>query len=110
MLNNHLETTRAELKPLSFLFPVSRVSQIHHRSYLSRPGGVLTVADDLLKNDSTRFLEMMEQLAERRMMREEAAIQMMEDGRDGGNQRNQDVEEDEDEDEDDLDDEDDEDE
>ena len=51
---------------------------------------------------------MMEQLAERRMMREEAAIQMMEDGRDGGEQRNHDVGDDEDED--DLDDEDDEDE
>ncbi|KAK1638563.1 hypothetical protein BDP81DRAFT_285918, partial [Colletotrichum phormii] len=30
-------------------------------------GGILTVADDLLKNDGKRFIEMMEQLAERRM-------------------------------------------
>lgn len=36
-------------------------------------GGILTVADDLLKNDGKRFIEMMEQLAERRMAREEEA-------------------------------------
>ena len=34
-------------------------------------GGILTVADDLLKNDGKKFIEMMEQLAERRMQREE---------------------------------------
>lgn len=34
-------------------------------------GGILTVADDLLKNDGQKFLEMMEQLADRRMQREE---------------------------------------
>jgi hypothetical protein len=33
----------------------------------------LTVADDLLKNDGKKFIEMMEQLAERRMAREEEA-------------------------------------
>jgi hypothetical protein len=33
----------------------------------------LTVADDLLKNDGKKFIEMMEQLAERRMQREEEA-------------------------------------
>jgi hypothetical protein len=36
-------------------------------------GGILTVADDLLKNDGKKFIEMMEQLAERRMQREEQA-------------------------------------
>ncbi|KAH6871522.1 salt tolerance down-regulator-domain-containing protein [Thelonectria olida] len=36
-------------------------------------GGILAVADDLLKNDGKRFIEMMEQLAERRMAREEDA-------------------------------------
>ncbi|CAO1632056.1 unnamed protein product [Sympodiomycopsis kandeliae] len=35
--------------------------------------GILTVADDLLKNDGQKFLEMMEQLADRRMQREEDA-------------------------------------
>ena len=34
---------------------------------------LLTVADDLLKNDGRKFIEMMEQLAERRMHREETA-------------------------------------
>lgn len=33
--------------------------------------GILTVADDLLKNDGRKFIDMMEQLAERRMQREE---------------------------------------
>jgi hypothetical protein len=36
-------------------------------------GGILTVADDLLKNDGKKFIEMMEQLAERRMKREQQA-------------------------------------
>ena len=34
-------------------------------------GGILTVADDLLKNDGKKFIEMMEQLAKKRMKREE---------------------------------------
>ncbi|KAI7515563.1 hypothetical protein KC316_g21432, partial [Hortaea werneckii] len=34
---------------------------------------LLTVADDLLKNDGRKFIEMMEQLAERRMQRETEA-------------------------------------
>lgn len=33
-------------------------------------GGILTVADDLLKNDGVKFLEMMEQLAVARNTRE----------------------------------------
>ncbi|KAF7307988.1 Stress response protein NST1 [Mycena kentingensis (nom. inval.)] len=37
------------------------------------PNSILTVADDLLKNDGRKFLEMMEQLAERRLAREEEA-------------------------------------
>ncbi|CBQ71211.1 conserved hypothetical protein [Sporisorium reilianum SRZ2] len=40
-------------------------------SSLTVKGGILTVADDMLKNDGRKFLEMMEQLAERRMHREE---------------------------------------
>ncbi|KAF3195569.1 Stress response protein nst1 [Orbilia oligospora] len=42
---------------------------------LLEEGGILTVADDLLKNDGKKFIEMMEQLAERRMAREEEASQ-----------------------------------
>ena len=40
-------------------------------------GGILTVADDLLKNDRKKFIEMMEQLAERRMAREEDAKEQL---------------------------------
>ncbi|KAH0403413.1 hypothetical protein KCU89_g2161, partial [Aureobasidium melanogenum] len=40
---------------------------------LTVKGGILTVADDLLKNDGKKFIEMMEQLAERRMQREQEA-------------------------------------
>ena len=36
------------------------------------------MADDLLKNDGQKFLEMMEQLAERRMQREDEAVQDVE--------------------------------
>lgn len=45
-------------------------SEVHGSSSL---GGILTVADDLLKNDGKKFIEMMEQLAEKRMQREEDA-------------------------------------
>ncbi|KAI9725330.1 MAG: Stress response protein nst1 [Chrysothrix sp. TS-e1954] len=41
---------------------------------LTVKGGILTVADDLLQNDGQKFIDMMEQLAERRMQREEEAI------------------------------------
>ncbi|KAF7729430.1 Stress response protein nst1 [Apophysomyces ossiformis] len=40
-------------------------------SSLTVKGGILTVADDLLKNDGKKFLDMMERFAERRMQREE---------------------------------------
>lgn len=53
--------------------------------------GILTVADDLLKNDGKHFIDMMEQLAERRMQREEdtqygiaAAHQSWHDGHNHG--------------------------
>lgn len=39
---------------------------------LIRADGILTVADDLLKNDGKHFIDMMESLAEKRMQREEA--------------------------------------
>lgn len=60
------------------------------------------MADDLLKNDGQKFLEMMEQLAERRMQREDEAVQDVEDE----SEDEDDEEGDEDEDEDDEDDED----
>jgi hypothetical protein len=52
----------------------------------------LTVADDLLKNDGKKFLEMMERLAERRMQREEEESAM-----DRGEYYDDDEDEDEDE-------------
>ena len=51
-------------------------------AHISGPGNILTVADDLLKNDGQKFLEMMEQLAERRMQREEEAAGDVEDDSD----------------------------
>lgn len=53
----------------------SQLSCFAYAKYLSITtlGGILTVADDLLKNDGKKFIEMMEQLAERRMAREEDA-------------------------------------
>ncbi|KAF9458117.1 salt tolerance down-regulator-domain-containing protein [Collybia nuda] len=75
------------------------------------PGNILTVADDLLKNDGQKFLEMMEQLAERRMQREEEAAGDVEDDSDEDEdprerRRRGDGEDEEDEDEDDEDDDD----
>ena len=50
-------------------------------SVLTCPGvdNILTVADDLLKNDGQKFLEMMEQLADRRMIREDRATANIEE-------------------------------
>ena len=42
---------------------------------LPTAGNILTVADDLLKNDGQKFLEMMEQLAEHRTNREDEAAE-----------------------------------
>ena len=69
------------------------------------PGNILTVADDLLKNDGQKFLEMMEQLAERRMQREEEAAAEVgldsedEDDEEDGDDEDEEDEEDEDDDE-----------
>jgi hypothetical protein len=66
-------------------------------------GNILTVADDLLKNDGQKFLEMMEQLAERRMQREQQAAQDLEvdsdadHGEEGDDDDEEDDEEDDDE-------------
>ena len=49
------------------VFGPSEYALVDHRL----TGGILTVADDLLKNDGKKFIEMMEQFAERRMQREE---------------------------------------
>ncbi|QSL65143.1 hypothetical protein MERGE_002448 [Pneumocystis wakefieldiae] len=46
--------------------------------FLTVKGGIFTVADDLLKNDGKKFIEMMEQLAERRIQREEEAVMEIE--------------------------------
>lgn len=59
-----------------FFYPV------HHMMRMTKAtvGGILTVADDLLKNDGKKFIEMMEQLAERRMARENEAQYRMNQG------------------------------
>lgn len=44
-----------------------------HSGLKENADNLLTVADDLLKNDGRKFIEMMEQLAERRMARESEA-------------------------------------
>ncbi|ANB12265.1 Nst1p [Sugiyamaella lignohabitans] len=43
-------------------------------SSLTIQGGILTVADDLIKNNGKNFIDMMEELAGRRMAREEEAL------------------------------------
>ena len=40
---------------------------------LTNIDGILTVADDLLKNDGKEFINMMDKLADRRMQREQEA-------------------------------------
>ncbi len=69
-------------------------------------GNILTVADDLLKNDGQKFLEMMEQLAERRMQREQQAAQDLEEDSDADHGEEGDDDEDDEDDEEDDDEED----
>ena len=76
--------------------------------YVFPIGNILTVADDLLKNDGQKFLEMMEQLAERRMQREQQAAQDLEEDSDAGDDDEGDEDDEDDDDEDDDDDDDDE--
>ena len=67
----------------------------------SEVGNILTVADDLLKNDGQKFLEMMEQLAERRMQREEeAAVDVEDDSEDEDDEGDEDEDDEDDEDDD----------
>ncbi|CAG8553627.1 15855_t:CDS:10 [Dentiscutata erythropus] len=61
---------------------------------LTVKGGILTVADDLLKNDGKKFLEMMERLAERRMQREEEAANEQRDYEEDDDEYEDDYEED----------------
>ncbi|KAF0450272.1 stress response protein nst1 [Gigaspora margarita] len=63
------------------------------RKYLL-DGGILTVADDLLKNDRKKFLEMMERLAERRMQREEKTANEQRDYEEDNDEYEEDGEED----------------
>ena len=58
---------------LSLSLSLSFHFNTHTNNADANSGGILTVADDLLKNDGKKFIEMMEQLAERRMQREEEA-------------------------------------
>lgn len=56
----------------------SRFDFFNFGNNLTVKGGIFTVTDDLLKNDGKKFIEMMEQLAERRMQREEEAVMEIE--------------------------------
>jgi hypothetical protein len=76
---------------LSHVVPTNQASR-------AGPGNILTVADDLLKNDGQKFLEMMEQLAERRMQREEEAAADVEDDSEEEDEEDEDEEDEDDED------------
>lgn len=79
------------------------ISNLYSIYWLEALGGILTVADDLLKNDGQKFLEMMESLAERRLQREEEAAAGFDDSEE------EDEQDEDEEDDDDLEDEDEED-
>ena len=72
---------RAPLLPLYFPYTCT---------LSSRPGGILTVADDLLKNDGQKFLEMMEQLADKRIQREREAAESVDDEDESGEEGSED--------------------
>ncbi|KAG2224525.1 hypothetical protein INT45_004370, partial [Circinella minor] len=51
------------------------IDHLNFGNSLTVKGGILTVADDLLKNDGKKFLDMMERLAERRIKKEEVNME-----------------------------------
>ena len=71
---SNLATIKGESFPSRLSTAHAELSGFYHFT----PGGILTVADDLLKNDGAKFLEMMEQLAVARSIREEQNIRDME--------------------------------
>ena len=73
-IENSLTVTGKQMQNLSLF-----IRKQHFICEHVGPGNILTVADDLLKNDGQKFLEMMEQLAERRLQREEEAAADVED-------------------------------
>ncbi|KAG8748951.1 hypothetical protein FRC11_011713, partial [Ceratobasidium sp. 423] len=74
---------------------VTGASAIHRLNlYLwTAAGNILTVADDLLKNDGQKFLEMMEQLAEHRTNREDEAADSVAAGEDEDDEDDEEEEE-----------------
>lgn len=83
MISYLLVLTLRRSKVSSVSFKLSRggltLSFIWCSFYRLCPGGILTIADDMLKNDGTKFLEMMEQLAIRRSVREEQNLRDMQE-------------------------------
>ena len=55
--------------------PAGKGDFFNFTNSLAVKGGILTVADDLLKNDGQKFLEMMESLADKRIQREREAAE-----------------------------------
>ncbi|KAG2193000.1 hypothetical protein INT47_002551 [Mucor saturninus] len=74
---------------------------------LTVQGSIITVADDLLKNDGKKFLDMMERLAERKMRKEREVAESDDDDDDDNEDEEDDDDDDDEEDDDDHDEEDD---
>lgn len=64
---------------------------------LTVQGSIITVADDLLKNDGKKFLDMMERLAERKMRKEREVTESDEEEDDDDDDEEEDEEEEDDE-------------
>ncbi|ORY92293.1 salt tolerance down-regulator-domain-containing protein [Syncephalastrum racemosum] len=68
----------------------------HFGNSLTVKGGILTVADDLLKNDGKKFLDMMERLAERRIQKEEEVLEQADEYYDEGDEEDDEAYDDDD--------------
>ena len=71
--NSSVSGATSQLLASPFSFPFLWNYPSWNLSILTCPGidNILTVADDLLKNNGQKFLEMMEQLADRRVIHED---------------------------------------
>ncbi|KAI9275305.1 salt tolerance down-regulator-domain-containing protein [Helicostylum pulchrum] len=79
----------------------SVLSESELTNTLTVSGSIITVADDLLKNDGKKFLDMMERLAETKMRKEKEVANMDNDEDDDDNEGDDDDDDDDDEDDDD---------
>jgi hypothetical protein len=85
----HSSTTKKEINHRS----TTKNDNVELTSTLTVKGSIITIADDLLKNDGRRFLDMMEKLTERKMQKERQVASLSDHDDDEEEEEDEDEEE-----------------